>query len=133
MISAQYTCGLKSPPKYEWKGVGGTFATIAYLFPDISFYTINKVFKETFECEIRGEKYNARIKERLFKGTHLIARHFVYERMVCDLLERGRDVHHTMLLVNIKLKNDGMTEVGASCVQEIYQRLCPTIIPICKV
>jgi len=53
--------------------------------------------------------------------------------MVCDLLERGLGIHHTTLLINAELKQDGLEEVGASCVRDTYYRLCPEIIPIRKV
>ena len=55
-----------------------------------------------------------------FKGTYLIPRNLLYERMVCDLLERGLGIHHTTLLINTELKKDGLEEVGASCDRGTY-------------
>ena len=59
-------------------------------------------------------KYNTQRKERFFKGIHLIMRHSVYGQMVCGLLEHGLSLHHATLLVEVELKKDGTTEVGAS-------------------
>ena len=116
LVSAQYTRVLNSPPKCDWKGVDGTFAQISHLFPELSLNLIKRVVKETFECESRGKQYDAKRKERVFAGTHLIARNSVHERMVCDFLEHGLGIHHTTWLVNAELRKDSMTEVGASCV-----------------
>jgi len=66
-------------------------------------------------------------------SRNLIARHSVYERMVCDLIERGLGLQHTTVLLNAELRKDNKAEVGASCVRETYNRLLPKIIQIRKV
>ena len=71
LISAQWSRVLGSPPMCEWKGVNGAFSQISHVFPDLSLNLIKKVVRETWECEIRGEEYNARRKNREFKGLTL--------------------------------------------------------------
>ena len=133
LVSAQYSRAYGSPPKWEWRGRDGTFAQISRVFPDVSRAMIKRVVRETNDCERMGVKYTGMQKNREFKGLHLIPRNSLYERMVCDLLERGLGIHHTTLLVNSELKGDGFQEVGASCVRDTYHRLGPAIIQIRKV
>ena len=133
LVSAQYSRVYGSPPKSQWRGRDGTFAHISHVFPDVSRSMIKRVVRETFHCERIGVTYKGLRKHREFAGTYLIPRNSLYERMVCDLLERGLGIHHTTLLINAELKKDGLEEVGASCVRDTYYRLCPEIIPIRKV
>ena len=71
LISAQFSRVLGSPPMCEWKGVNGAFSQISHVFPDLSRNLIKKVVRETWECEIRGEEYNARRKIENIMGLTL--------------------------------------------------------------
>ena len=133
LVSAQYSRVYGSTLKTQWKGRYDTFAQISHVFPEMSRTMIKIVVREMFDCERMGIKYTGIRKDREFKRTYLIPRKSLYERIVCDILDRGIGINHATLLINLNLTNDGLQEVGASCVRDTYHRLFSAIIPIRKV
>ena len=100
VIAAIYRSVLKAPPPEQWKGRDGTFSNIHKILPDRSINTIKKVVPKVWDCIQRGEKYVGERKERSFKGTYLIPNKSLYQRMICDWLERGLGISHTTKLLN---------------------------------
>ena len=95
---------------------------------------MNKIIlRESFDCEIMVIEYTGIRKDREFKRTYLIPCKSLYERIVCDILDRGIGINHATLLINLNLTNDGLQEVGASCVRDTYHRLFSAIMSIRKV
>ena len=133
VIAAIFSRVLKSPPPEEWKGRDGTFAQIGRILPESSINTIKKIISEVWERELRGKKYCGDRKARHFLGAYLIPDKSLYQRMVCDWIERGLGIGHTSKLLNKELIKDGLESVGRTCVRECYLRLKPEVIPIRKV
>ena len=120
LVSTQYSRVFGSPPKCEWRGRDGAPKLISRIFPEMSLTLIKQAIRETFDCESKGELKKGNRKERKCKGTYMISCKSVYERMVCDLLERELCIHHTTLLITMELKKDRLQEVSALCVRDIY-------------
>ena len=51
LISSYYTSVLRSPPRNEWKGRGGTAGVIKAAFPHVSLGLIKKILRDTSRCE----------------------------------------------------------------------------------
>ena len=57
LISSYFTHVLKSSPRSDWKGVGGTTSIIKDVFPHVSRFKINLIPRKTSHCKANGLVY----------------------------------------------------------------------------
>ena len=125
LIMSLYINKFDSPPTEEWDRKDGTVAKIKEYLPEVHRTTIKRILFEIDSTLRNGRVYCGLRKQRIFKSNYLIENGSYYQKLMCDLMEKGLGLSHVSLVVNKCLESDGKPTVGKSCIRASYRRLQP--------
>ena len=125
---------LNAPDECEWKGRGGTVATIANIlrFPIQEHQKAHRVLSQAALSGKSGLMYDGERQDRLDTKMKMLGDDSFEMQIIADAMEGGFGLRHTQELVNEHRRDNHLTVVGLTTIWTAYLRLDPVITPIRK-